>query len=286
MELVIISGRSGSGKSTALHQLEDEGYYCIDNLPLGLLPALVEQTFREEFAHFRGAAVCIDARNAWKDLQDFNAILESLPEGTDCQVLFLDAQDAALIKRFSETRRKHPLSDHSLPLAEAILRERELLEPIASAASLVLDTSQLTLYELRDAIRERLLGDSNRSMSILFQSFGFKRGVPADADLMFDVRMLPNPHWVRELRLLSGLDEPVRDFLEAQEATHDLFNSIASYLDRWLPAYADSNRSYMTIAVGCTGGQHRSVYLADRLYQHYRQQFPQVHLRHRELQPS
>ncbi|GAB3286522.1 RNase adapter RapZ [Parahaliea aestuarii] len=286
MELVIISGRSGSGKSTALHQLEDEGYYCIDNLPLGLLPALVEQTFRDEFAHFRGAAVCIDARNAWKDLQDFNAILDSLPEGVNCQVLFLDAQDAALIKRFSETRRKHPLSDHNLPLADAILRERELLEPIASAASLVLDTSQLTIYELRDAIRQRLLGDCNRSMSILFQSFGFKRGVPADADLMFDVRMLPNPHWVKELRMMSGLDEPVREFLEARAATHELFNSIADYLDRWLPAYADSNRSYMTIAVGCTGGQHRSVYLADRLYQHYRQQFPQVHLRHRELHAS
>ncbi|TXS96365.1 RNase adapter RapZ [Parahaliea maris] len=284
MELVIISGRSGSGKSTALHQLEDEGYYCIDNLPLGLLPGLVQQAFRDEFAHFRGAAVCIDARNAWKDLQDFNAILESLPAGVNTQILFLDAQDAALIKRFSETRRRHPLSDHNLPLAEAISRERELLEPIATDASLVLDTSQLTIYQLRDAIRDRLLGDSNASMSILFQSFGFKRGVPTDADLMFDVRVLPNPHWVKDLRLLSGLDAPVRAFLEEQEATHALYQSIADYLDRWLPAYAQSNRSYMTIAVGCTGGQHRSVYLADRLYQHYRQQFPQVHLRHRELQ--
>lgn len=284
MELVIISGRSGSGKSTALHQLEDEGYYCIDNLPVALLPALVQETNREEFAQFRGAAVCIDARNAWKDLQTFNTILESLPGGIDPRILLLDAQDAALIKRFSETRRKHPLSDGNLPLAEAIERERELLEPIASDADLVLDTSQLTIYELRDAIKQRLLGTTGGSMSLLVQSFGFKRGVPADADLVFDVRMLPNPHWVKELRMQSGLDQPVRDFLEAQPQTRELYDSIRDFLDRWLPAYAESNRSYMTVAVGCTGGQHRSVYLADRLYQHYRQQFPQVHLRHRELQ--
>lgn len=284
MELVIISGRSGSGKSTALHQLEDEGYYCIDNLPAALLPALVEETNREEFAHFRGAAVCIDARNAWKDLQNFNNILESLPGGIDTRILFLDAQDSALIKRFSETRRRHPLSAGNMPLAEAIERERELLEPIASDASLVLDTSQLTIYELRDAIKQRLLGTSGGSMSLLIQSFGFKRGVPADADLVFDVRMLPNPHWVKELRMLSGLDAPVRAFLEEQPQTNALYGSVCAYLDRWLPAYAESNRSYMTVAVGCTGGQHRSVYLADRLYQHYRQQFPQVHLRHRELQ--
>lgn len=284
MQLVIISGRSGSGKSTALHQLEDEGYYCIDNLPVALLPALVEETTRAEFAHFRGVAVCIDARNAWRDLQNFNAILESLPAHMQTQVLFLDAQEGALIKRFSETRRRHPLSGENMPLAEAIARERELLEPIAGEASLVLDTSQLTIYELRDAIRQRLLGDSSGSMSILIQSFGFKRGLPADADLVFDVRLLPNPHWVKELRMLSGLDEPVREFLEAQPMTGELYASVCEYLDRWLPRYAQSNRSYMTIAVGCTGGQHRSVYLANRLYRHYHQHYPQVHLRHRELQ--
>jgi UPF0042 nucleotide-binding protein len=284
MELVIISGRSGSGKSTALHQLEDEGYYCIDNLPVALLPALVEQTNREEFTQFPGAAVCIDARNAWKDLQHFSAILDSLPADINTRVLFLDAQDAALIKRFSETRRRHPLSSRTMPLAEAIELERELLEPIASDASLVLDTSQLTIYELRDAIKQRLLGTSSGSMSLLIQSFGFKRGVPADADMVFDVRMLPNPHWVSELRMQTGLDDAVQAFLEAQPETGELYRNIRDFLDRWLPAYAGSNRSYMTVAVGCTGGQHRSVYLADRLYQHYREQFPQVHLRHRELQ--
>lgn len=284
MQLVIISGRSGSGKSTALHQLEDEGYYCIDNLPVALLPALVEEASRPEFEHFRGAAVCIDARNAWRNLEDFSGIVESLPDAVNSEILFLDAQDSVLITRFSETRRKHPLSSERMPLAEAIERERQLLEPIASAAALVLDTSEMTIYELRDAIRQRLVGDLSGSMSILIQSFGFKRGVPIDADLVFDVRMLPNPHWVKELRLKNGLDDEVRDFLEAQPLTEDLFDSISRYLDHWLPHYRDSNRSYMTVAIGCTGGQHRSVYLAARLFRHYQQQFPQVHVRHRELQ--
>lgn len=284
MQLVIISGRSGSGKSTALHQLEDEGYYCIDNLPAALLPALVAETQRGEFEHFRGVAVCIDARNAWRNLQDFSGILDALPGDVRSEILYLDAQDPVLIKRFSETRRKHPLSGDQLPLAEAIDSERQLLEPIASAAALVIDTSQMTIYELRDAIRQRVVGDGSGSMSILFQSFGFKRGLPNDADLVFDVRMLPNPHWVKELRLKTGLDPEVRAFLEAQSMTDELFDSVCGFLDPWLPHYRESNRSYMTVAIGCTGGQHRSVYLANRLYQHYRQHYSHVHLRHRELQ--
>ncbi len=283
MQLIIISGRSGSGKSTALNQLEDEGYYCIDNLPVALLPSLVQEASRPEFRHFHGTAVCIDARNAWKDLDNFNAILRSLPESVEVQILFLDAQNSALIKRFSETRRKHPLSGEAMPLAEAIEKERQLLEGISSAATLVLDTSQMTIYELRDTIKQRLLGNARGSMSLLFQSFGFKRGVPTDADLVFDVRMLPNPHWVKELRLQTGLDEDVRNFLEAQPMTGELFEDIHGYLERWLPRYRDSNRSYMTVALGCTGGQHRSVYLADRLYRSYRGQFQDIHLRHREL---
>lgn len=284
MRLIIISGRSGSGKSTALHQLEDEGFYCIDNLPVSLLPALIEKTGEEEFHLFQGTAVCIDARNAWKDLKNFGEILRSLPASVETHVLFLDAQDINLLQRFGETRRRHPLSTESIPLAEAISRERDLLEPISRSASLVLDTSQMTVYELRDAIKQRLLGASAGTMSILVQSFGYKRGVPADADLVFDVRMLPNPHWVKELRLKTGLDEDVRLFLEDQPMTAELYDDIRGYLDRWLPRYRDGNRSYMNIALGCTGGQHRSVYLANRLYQHYRQQYPAIHVRHRELQ--
>ncbi|MEE4143445.1 MAG: RNase adapter RapZ [Halieaceae bacterium] len=284
MQLVIISGRSGSGKSTALHQLEDEGYYCIDNLPVSLLPALVQETSREDFSQFRGTAVCIDARNAWKDLAGFADIVGALPETVHTEILFLDAQDSALMQRFSETRRRHPLSSESTTLADAISRERLLLGPISSDASLVLDTTQLTIYELRDAIKQRLLKNSSGTMSLLFQSFGFKRGVPADADLVFDVRMLPNPHWVKELRLKSGLDTEVQEFLESQPLAGELYHDICAYLDAWLPRYRDSNRSYMTVALGCTGGQHRSVYLADRLFHHYQARFPNIHVRHRELQ--
>lgn len=284
MQLVIISGRSGSGKSTALHQLEDEGYYCIDNLPVSLLPALVQETSRPEFSHFRGTAVCIDARNAWKDLATFGDIVNALPTAVQREILFLDAEDSALIKRFSETRRRHPLSSETTPLAEAIVRERQLLEPISSDASLVLDTTRMTIYELRDAIKQRLLKNLTGTMSVLFQSFGFKRGLPADADLVFDVRMLPNPHWVKELRLRNGLDPEVRDFLESQPLADELYQDICAYLDNWLPRYKDSNRSYMTVAIGCTGGQHRSVYLADRLFHRYREQYPDIHIRHRELQ--
>jgi len=283
VRLIIISGRSGSGKSTALHQLEDEGFYCIDNLPASLLPALMEKTSGDEIHFFRGTAVCIDARNAWKDLKNFQSILDSLPSSVDTQVLFLDAQETILLQRFGETRRRHPLSTDSIPLAEAIDSERELLEPISRCASLVLDTSQMTVYELRDAIKQRLLGTSAGSMSILVQSFGFKRGVPADADLVFDVRMLPNPHWVKELRLKSGLDAEVREFLESQPMTRELYRDIRHYLDNWLPRYREGNRSYMNIALGCTGGQHRSVYLANRLFQDYKEQYPAIHIRHREL---
>jgi len=284
MELVIISGRSGSGKSTALNQLEDESYYCIDNLPASLLPALVAETSQSDFAHFEGTAVCIDARNAWKDLSNFGAILEALPATVRTRILFLDAQDSTLIKRFSETRRRHPLSSDNVPLADAIERERCLLEPIASSADLVLDTSAMTIYELRDAIKQRLVGGVPGAMSILFQSFGFKRGVPADADLVFDVRMLPNPHWVKGLRLQTGMDSAVQTFLKEQPMTEQLLDDISTFLENWLPHYSQSNRSYMTIGLGCTGGQHRSVYLAHRLYERYRTLYPQVHLRHRELQ--
>jgi len=284
VRLIIISGRSGSGKSTALNQLEDEGFYCIDNLPASLLPALVKKTSGEEFELFSGTAVCIDARNAWKDLRDFGAILASLPSSVQTQVLFLNAQEATLLQRFGETRRRHPLSTQSIPLAEAIDKERKLLEPISTSASLVLDTSQMTIYELRDAIKHRLLGTTAGSMSILVQSFGFKRGIPADADLVFDVRMLPNPHWVKELRLKTGLDAEVQEFMDTQPMTDEFYGDLRHYLDQWLPHYEQGNRSYMNISLGCTGGQHRSVYLANRLYTHYRQQYPDIDVRHRELQ--
>jgi UPF0042 nucleotide-binding protein len=199
------------------------------------------------------------------------------------RVLYLDADEATLIRRFSETRRRHPLSDEQRPLAEAIRSEAELLEPLASAASLSLDTRNMTIYELRDAIRQRLVGQDAEGLSLLLQSFGFKRGLPGDADLVFDLRMLPNPYWSEELRGKTGLDADVVAFLEDHAVTNELFADIAAFVERWLPAYEKSSRSYLTIALGCTGGQHRSVYMAHRLYEHLRTRHRQVQLRHREL---
>jgi UPF0042 nucleotide-binding protein len=283
MRLIVISGRSGSGKSTALHQLEDEGFYCIDNLPVTLLPGLVHGARRSGLTS-AGIAVCIDARNTWKDLEHFPELLESLPDEVGIDILYLDADAGSLIKRFSETRRKHPLSNEHTPLAEAIERERGILEPIAAAASLTIDTSQMTIYELRSAIRQRLLGNRAGEMSILFESFGFKRGLPNDADLVFDLRLLPNPHWERALRVKTGRDPEVIEFLQQQEMVEEYYSDVCGFLEKWLARYQDSSRSYITIALGCTGGQHRSVYLAERLYKHYKQLYSQVHIRHRELQ--
>ncbi|MCX2982460.1 RNase adapter RapZ [Halieaceae bacterium IMCC14734] len=282
MHLVVISGRSGSGKSTALHQLEDEGYYCIDNMPARLLPGLFD-TDEGNTPLAAGIAVCIDSRNILKDLEQFPALLESLPPDVDTDVVFLDAEDAALLMRFSETRRRHPLSDDNTSLAEAIRQESALLEPLASRASLLIDTSQMTIYELRSAIRQRILGNRSGDMSVLFQSFGFKRGLPSESDLIYDLRMLPNPHWDAKLRKLNGRDSDVIAYLQQQPVVEEYYQDICRFLDRWLPEYQANNRSYMTIALGCTGGQHRSVYVTERLYERYRQSYSEVHIRHREL---
>ena len=281
--LIIISGRSGSGKSTALHLLEDEGFYCIDNLPLGLLENLLQEIEQAHFAHYRGVAVCVDSRNAWTNMGDLAPVLMSIPERTHGTILYLDALDPILITRYSETRRKHPLSNTKTTLSDAIGKERELLEPILELASIVVDTSDMTIYELRDTLRQRLLGAEKGELSLLFQSFGFKKGIPSDADLVFDVRMLPNPHWVKELRLLNGTDDAVIEFLGQQPLTDALYQYIQQFVEKWLPSYGQSNRSYVTIAIGCTGGQHRSVYMARRLYLHFSQRKNNTHIRHREL---
>lgn len=283
MRLIIISGRSGSGKSTALHQLEDEGFYCIDNLPAALLPALVERALNDELSSV-GLAVCIDARNAHRDLRHFPDLLAALPESISVDLLYLEADDDSLIKRFSETRRRHHLSNFETTLAEALASEHEILKPIVGNTSLTIDTNSMTIYELRSAIRHRLIGARQGGISILFQSFGFKRGLPSDADLVYDLRVLPNPHWVAALQSRTGRDAEVQEFLESEPLVTEMFESICDFLDRWLPRYRDNNRSYITVALGCTGGQHRSVYLAERLYQRYQGQYPEVKIRHRELQ--
>ncbi|MGI9295210.1 MAG: RNase adapter RapZ [Pseudomonadales bacterium] len=283
VQLAIISGRSGSGKSTALHVLEDAGYYCIDNLPAGLLPELVQQTLVSEAPEYHAVAVCIDARNVSADLSKFSGLLQGLPQGVKTDVIYLDANSDELIKRFSETRRKHPLSNRFIALKEAIEAERELLAPIADASTLVIDTSQMNIYELRDIIKSRVVGDSSDSLAILFQSFGFKRGIPNDADIVYDVRCLPNPYWRKDLRSHSGLDAEVVAFLDEQDDVNDMFYDIRSYLEKWFPVFEHNSRSYMTVAIGCTGGQHRSVYMCQRLKNYFATQYSNVQVRHREL---
>ena len=284
MKLIVISGVSGSGKSTALNVLEDLAYYCIDNLPVGLLPALSEQMQNIPSELVQNIAVGIDARNLPGELHRFSYILGQLQnKGMPCEIVFLDADDDILLKRFSETRRKHPLSLDDTPLMEAIQKERLLLEPISSRADLYIDTSRTNLHQLRELIRERLEGEDKQTISVLVESFGYKYGVPADADFVFDARCLPNPHWEPKLRPMTGKDQDVVDFLQAQPQVDHLFQDILGFMQTWLPSFEAENRSYMTIAIGCTGGYHRSVYFVEKLGRHLLQQGKNITIRHREL---
>lgn len=282
MRLLIISGRSGSGKSTALHVLEDVGFTCIDNLPASLLPHLLSQVNQGEAEE--SYAISIDARNSDSNLQDFPTVLSQIKhQGIDCELLFFDANDNELKKRFSETRRKHPLSSNTVELSEAIELETQLLQPISRLADLTIDTSSLNLHQLRDLVKSRTVGNNSPGMAILFQSFGFKHGPASDSDLIYDVRCLPNPHWIQALRSLTGQAPEVAEFLQQQPEVAEMIDDISRYLQRWLPRYAANNRSYITIGIGCTGGQHRSVYIAEQLHSHFKQEFENVQLRHREI---
>ena len=284
MRLIIVSGRSGSGKSTALDVLEDNGFYCIDNLPAGLLPELAERALLHTEVLQPQVAVSIDARNLPTHLQRFPELLaEVRARHIQCDVLYLDADEDTLLKRFSETRRRHPLTDESRSLAEAIRDEALLLEPISDLADLKIDTTHLNLYQLRDSLKLRLLNQPEPGTAFLIESFGFKRGMPVDADLVFDVRCLPNPYWKPDLRAHSGLDQPVIDYLAAQADVDEMYTDIHAYLYKWLPRFAASNRAYVTIAIGCTGGHHRSVYLAERLGQTLKPQLKNLQVRHRDL---
>lgn len=284
MRLVIISGLSGSGKSTALQELEDLNYYCIDNLPVGLLPAFAMQMINASQRLDKNAAVSVDARNLADDFQHFPEVLGELKNsGMICEIFFLEADDKTLLKRFSETRRKHPLTRLGIPLAEAIAHERKLLSPMLANADVRIDTSHTNVHELREMVRKHVQTTSANSMSLLFQSFGYKKGVPADADFVFDLRCLPNPHWETALRPLTGLDDDVMKFLENQPLVGRMFDELKMFLETWIPRFEADNRSYMTIALGCTGGQHRSVYLTKLLAEHFRQSRENVLIRHREL---
>ncbi len=284
MRLIIVSGRSGSGKSTALDVLEDNGFYCIDNLPAGLLPELAERALLHTELLHPLVAVSIDARNLPSHLQRFPELLSEVrARHIQCDVLYLDADDETLLKRFSETRRRHPLSSESRSLAEAIQDESVLLGPIADLADLKIDTTHLNLYQLRDSLKLRLLNKPEPGTAFLVESFGFKRGMPVDADLVFDVRCLPNPYWKPELRELSGRDEAVAQYLSGQPDVEDMYQDIHAYLSKWLPRFAASNRAYVTVAIGCTGGHHRSVYLAERLVQALKPGLKNIQVRHRDL---
>ena len=283
MKLTIISGRSGSGKSTVLHILEDRGYYCIDNLPASLLPALADRISNSD-AHLSDIAVSIDARNISADLQQAPEIISELQaRELSTEIIFLDANSQTLLKRFSESRRKHPLSNESTDLREAIDIESALLESISMMANLVIDTSNMSLHQLRDLVKNRLLESSETNMALLFESFGFKNGIPVDADLVYDVRCLPNPYWDTALRSLTGLDADVAKFLDSQDEFQEMVDDIRAYLEKWLPRYESNNRSYITVAVGCTGGQHRSVYMGEKLRRFFSSKIKNVQIRHRDL---
>ncbi len=284
MKLLIVSGTSGAGKSVVLNALEDIGGYCIDNLPLALLPAFADEMLGAQHHHYEMVAVGIDARNLNNNFATFPQMLGELRDsGLPCEVIFIDATDDILIKRFSETRRRHPLTDDEVPLEEAILQERMMLKPIAGSADMQLDSSRTNIHQLRDLVQKSIGERGNESMSVLFQSFGFKHGVPLEADFIFDVRCLPNPHWEPRLRPLTGRDMEVAHFLENHFEVNRMFEQVSDFLEQWLPQFAADNRSYMTVAIGCTGGQHRSVFFVERLSRHFQQKGITVLSRHREL---
>ncbi|OIN10252.1 RNase adapter RapZ [Oceanisphaera psychrotolerans] len=282
MQLVIVSGRSGSGKTVALRVLEDLGYYCVDNLPVALLPDLVQMR-----RHTPGeVAVSIDVRNLPDNADKLEACLNEVRAMEDVSLssIFIDAGNAALIRRFGDTRRLHPLSRLSLTLDEAIHQETHLLSPLSAAADLRIDTSDLSIHDLSEIIRERILGKKERELNWVFESFGYKYGVSQDADFMFDARFLPNPHWIAELRPFTGKDEPVASYLSGQPEVTKYLWQIENLLVTWMPHLERNNRSYVTVAIGCTGGQHRSVYLAEQLACSFRKMGKSVQLRHRTLE--
>ena len=291
MQINLITGISGSGKSVALRAFEDAGYDCVDNLPVSLLESLITTLEKENSER---VAVAIDARRG-QSIAELPLILENLRRNHQVRIVFLNADTNTLVLRFSETRRRHPLSTNikqtqSATLIEAIDKERSLLEPLRTQAHSI-DTSNLPAHALRSWIQD-LLKDKPVGLSVVFESFGFKRGVPSEADLVFDVRCLPNPHYDKVLRPLTGKDKPVQEFLEKIPEVISMEGDIIRFIDKWLPHYIADGRSYLTVAIGCTGGQHRSVYLVNRIIEHFRGQKDlsalQINFldRHRELDSS
>ena len=283
--LIVVSGLSGSGKSVALRTLEDIGYYCVDNLPAELLTSFVESMSLAESRRTQ-LAVSIDVRNLAADLSRIGQWLSAVAAlGYDHQLVFFESSDEVLLKRYSETRRRHPLSHQGRALSDAIALERERLRPLRALADTIIDTTELNVHQLRKAVLNGLEPGLAPRVSLLFESFAYKNGVPGDADFVFDARCLPNPHWDARLRPLSGRDRAVREYLDEQDSVREYFGQVSGFLSAWLPRFESETRSYVTIAFGCTGGRHRSVYLAEKLAQHFRERDREdVLTYHRELE--
>ncbi len=287
MDLILVSGLSGSGKSVALAMLEDLDWYTLDNIPVRLLPGVLDELTRAPDAKFQRLAIGLDSRPRGEDLQRLESLVPSLrASGVHCQLVYLHASDEALVQRYMETRRRHPQSMASAGgrrLEEAIRYERELLAPLAESADLVLDTSGTGVHELREIVRERVARHPRQAVALQLESFGFRYGVPGNADFVFDARFLPNPYWEKNLRPLTGLDPAIREYLEGFPEVQRYIEDLARFLENWLPEIEAANRSYLTVAVGCTGGRHRSVYITEKLAARLRARYPEATLRHSAL---
>ena len=279
MEIIIISGRSGAGKSVALRALEDMGYYCVDNLPLDLLPQLTEILSQSQSS----VAISLDTRNIPNSATGLGSILATLQNRHQVKIIFLEADRITLIRRYSDSRRLHPLSIQDLSLEAAIDAEYRYLEPLIQHANLIIDTTHLSTHTLSERLREFLRGNSDRELKIIVESFGFKYGIPLDADYVFDVRFLPNPHWDPALRPMTGLDAPVANFLNSHTEVNEFIYLTRNYIETWLPMLEKNNRSYLTIAIGCTGGKHRSVYIAQQLGEYFQAKGKTVKIQHKSL---
>ncbi len=279
MELIIISGRSGAGKSVALRALEDIGYYCVDNLPIDLLPQLAAILSKTQPL----TAISVDIRNFPNSESSLEDILSHLTDTDKIKIIFLDTDREALIRRYSDSRRLHPLSAQGLSLEAAIDAERDYLEPLVQQADIIINTTTLSTHDLAEKLRNFLLGKSHKELKMVFQSFGFKYGIPLDADYVFDVRFLPNPHWEPALRPMTGLDNPVIEFLSRHNEVNDFIELTRNYIATWLPLLEKNNRSYLTIAIGCTGGKHRSVYITEKIGHYFKALGKNVSIQHKSL---
>lgn len=280
MEIIIISGRSGAGKSVALRALEDSGYYCVDNIPLDLLPQLTDILSQSQSS----VAISLDIRNIPNSANTLEQTLNTLQKYHQLKIIFLEADRGTLIRRYSDSRRLHPLSLKDLSLEAAIDEEYRYLEPLIQHANFIIDTTHLSTHTLAERLREFLRGNSDKELKIVVESFGFKYGIPLDADYVFDVRFLPNPHWDPTLRPMTGLDAPVAEFLNSHTQVNEFIYLTRNYIDTWLPMLEKNNRSYLTIAIGCTGGKHRSVYIAQQLGEYFQAKGKIVQIQHKSLE--